>query len=1050
MHFQYSFSDRVNRSVFLFILIMTAITGNLSAQFIKADPQDSLVLLQFRHELQQEGWTIVWDITKPVTAWAGVVLDASTGKVTTIYLKQVAGTGYEDSVLPACVGLLSQLGSLKSFFAQVMGLTSVPKELGNLKQLTELGINYNKITALPAEISKLTELTYLAIGENKLTSLPDLRALTKLEHLSISANPFPAFPETICDLISLRILDAYNSSFTALPETIGKLANLESMDLKYGKLITIPASIGDLKKLKELELVRNNVTSLPATMGNMSSLTLLSASFNQITSFPAALAALPSLTYIDLRDNKLTGAIPPEVWVRPRPKRVQLDVSNNQLSGPIVIADPYVVQVLTIPGNKFLLSDISSVYNALKANGAAVTFTPQALVGTFRTFHPDAGDNISLPVDNYIAPAGSKFTWYKNNTISPFETPVKVSEQEILNIQHYNPENHRGVYYCKITHPDMPGLEQESKRIRLISYDQAPALSVVDVTGKEAPTSNFQVYTLSFRRGTSTKVWVWAYASDDYTPQQDLVWSFPDTEDLILTEAPTSDYSARQLIITPKDGAWTGTNTVKISATDESGLTTTHSIVVNVVPENNSAPVVAEIPPLYLKKDFLPCDGCTALWIHESFTSLGQFITDDIDQEKALTITIPQEDLDALNAVGISAYVSQDFLNEWTLSISRLEQQDLIFSYPLHLVVTDSQGAQATGTLTIHAIQTNDPPTIGAIADQVITTSMARFPDLDLKSLSQDDHTLPDDLTWRASESATLIVSLQGGVASVSPTRNTPYEATVIYRVYEKTNELMTRDVVVTYRVVDTGLTISGKITDQDQQPLANVRFNEFSSKTDARGLYTVTVIPGWSGTLTPVRTSYAFSPAAIEFSNVQSSFIDQNFTGSYTSTYTISGAIADEQNNPLPGITLNGFPVPVTTDANGHYSTAVYANWSGTITPSDEQYTFTPGSIAVSPITTDLPGQNFTAAIITSADEGTEATVQVYPNPSYTGKFNVQWPGHAHAMLTVYSLTGQVIIQNTIGTNQDGYVFSLPSRGMFVLKLSDSKVVHVEKIMVR
>jgi hypothetical protein len=1048
MHFQYTFPDRVKRSILLFIVIMSGITGRLSAN-TKAYPQDSLVLLQFRHELQQEGWTIVWDVTKPVTSWQGVVLDAATGEVTTLYLKQMAGTGYENSALPACVGLLSQLASLKNLSAQVMGLTSVPKELGDLKQLKELFLNYNTLTALPAEISNLKELTYLALGENKLTSLPDLRTLTKLEYLSISTNPFPVFPETICDLTSLRNLDAYYSNFTVLPEAIGKLANLEYMDLKYGKLITIPASIGDLKKLKELELVRNNITTLPATMGNMSSLTLLSASFNQITSFPTALAALPSLTNIDLRDNKLTGPIPPECWNRPRPKRVQLDVSNNQLSGPIVIADPYVAQVLTIPGNKFLLSDLFPVYSALKANGATVTFTPQALVGTFRTFYPEAGDNISFAVDNYTAPAGSKFTWYRNKTISPFEVPVKAGEQEILTIQNYDPENHSGVYFCKIEHPNMPGQEQESKRVRLISDDVVPTLQVVDVTGQEGPSNFSQVYTLSFRRGTPLKVWVWAFGSDDYTPQEDLVWSFPDTEDLMLTEAPTSGPSARQLIITPKNSAWTGTDTIKISVTDEAGLTATHSLVVNVAPEINSAPVIVAIPPVYLKKDTIPCEGCT-LFIYEAFTSLGQFITDDIDKEEALTVTVPQEDLDALSAMGISAFVYDDFSRQWKLSISGLSEQELTFSTTFHLVVTDSQGAQATGTITVHAKQTNNPPSISAIPDQVITSSMTRFPDLDLSSLSQDDHTLPEDLAWSVVESTELKASIQGSVASVSPIGNTPYETAVAYTVFEKTNELMASTVMATYRVVDTGFSISGKITDQDQQPLANVRFNEFSAKTDASGLYSVTVMPGWSGALTPARTSYTFSPASIEFSNVQSNFTGQNFTGSQAGTYTISGAITDALNNPLPGITLNGFAVPVTTDANGYYSAAVSLNWSGAITPSDEQYTFTPASIAVSSIATDLPGQNFTASIITGADKGVEATVQVFPNPSNTGKFNVQWPGHAHASLTVYYLTGQVIIQNTIDANHNGGAFSLPAKGMFVLKLSDGKVVHVEKIIVR
>ena len=51
-------------------------------------------------------------------------------------------------------------------------LTTLPKEIGNLNDLTELYLNYNQLTALPAEFRNLTHLTALYLGRNPLTSPP--------------------------------------------------------------------------------------------------------------------------------------------------------------------------------------------------------------------------------------------------------------------------------------------------------------------------------------------------------------------------------------------------------------------------------------------------------------------------------------------------------------------------------------------------------------------------------------------------------------------------------------------------------------------------------------------------------------------------------------------------------------------------------------------------------------------------------------------------------------------------------------------------------------
>ena len=72
------------------------------------------------------------------------------------------------------------------------GLTSLPSEIGKLKNLTRLDLSYNDLTSLPSEIGQLKNLTELYLHNNYLTSLPpEIGQLQNLTELRLYDNELP-------------------------------------------------------------------------------------------------------------------------------------------------------------------------------------------------------------------------------------------------------------------------------------------------------------------------------------------------------------------------------------------------------------------------------------------------------------------------------------------------------------------------------------------------------------------------------------------------------------------------------------------------------------------------------------------------------------------------------------------------------------------------------------------------------------------------------------------------------------------------------------------
>ncbi len=169
---------------------------------------------------------------------------------------------------------------------------------------------------------------------------------------------------------------------------------------------------------------------------------------------------------------------------------------------------------------------------------------------------------------------------------------------------------------------------------------------------------------------------------------------------------------------------------------------------------------------------------------------------------------------------------------------------------------------------------------------------------------------------------------------------------------------------------------ISGTVKDLGGTGIAGVTIT-FSNgggtaTTDSNGSYSRNVSDGYSGTATPAKTGYTFSPTSIDYINVTSDKPNEIYEATML-TYTISGNVSTNdaagsmriQAAGLIDVVMDGLPGDPKTDASGNYTATVDYGFSGTVTPTKAGYSFAPSSMPYTSVTSDKPDQIYIASII-------------------------------------------------------------------------------------
>jgi hypothetical protein len=145
--------------------------------------------------------------------------------------------------------------------------------------------------------------------------------------------------------------------------------------------------------------------------------------------------------------------------------------------------------------------------------------------------------------------------------------------------------------------------------------------------------------------------------------------------------------------------------------------------------------------------------------------------------------------------------------------------------------------------------------------------------------------------------------------------------------------------------------------------------------------------------------------------------------------THTISGTVLDTGGRGIDGVTITFTDGEVSdtevTSGGGNYSYSVYSGWTGTVTPSDPCYSFTPASANLGPVTMNTT-QNFTGTQLTVTISGF-VTDGVNPIEGVlltlsTGGFTIS------GLDGSYSLTVPCGWGGTVTPTKVGWEFSPPS----------------------
>ncbi|XAR72557.1 Non-specific serine/threonine protein kinase [Bertholletia excelsa] len=367
---------------FLLSLLLVSAVGQLPSQ-------DILALLEFKKGIKHDptGYVLSsWneesiDFNGCPSSWNGIVCNG--GNVAGVVLDNLALTADAD------LSVFSNLTMLVKLSMSNNSMTGkLPINIGEFKSLQILDLSDNLFfSSLPMEIGKLGSLKNLSLAGNNFSgSIPEsISGLTSIMSLDLSRNSFSGqLPSSLRKLTNLVSLNLSLNGFTKnIPKGFELLANLEVLDLHgnmlegnldeeflllttsvhvdfSGNLLVTSASPqqkflpGISESIKYLNLSHNQLRGSLVSGGGaqlFGNLKVLDLSYNQLSGELPEFNFVYDLEVLKLSNNKFTGFVPNGLLKGDNLVLTELDLSGNNLSGPVSMITSTTLKTLNLSSN---------------------------------------------------------------------------------------------------------------------------------------------------------------------------------------------------------------------------------------------------------------------------------------------------------------------------------------------------------------------------------------------------------------------------------------------------------------------------------------------------------------------------------------------------------------------------------------------------------------------------------------------------------------------------------------------------------------------------
>ncbi|XP_028078768.1 probable inactive receptor kinase At5g10020 [Camellia sinensis] len=263
-------------------------------------------------------------------------------------------------------GISCSEGSVTSITLNDLGLVGefdFPAIAG-LKMLQNLSVSNNQLTgSITEQVGSIGTLEVLDVSRNLFNgSLPsELTNLTNLVLLNLSSNSFEdTVPSSFGNLEQLMYLDLQSNGFTGdVMDLLSQLGSVVYVDLSSNRFNgSLDLGLGNLSFVSAIQHLNISHNSLAGElfshdgMPYFDSLEVFDASNNQFVGNVPSFNFMVSLQILRLGSNHLSGSLPEALLQESSMVLSELDLSLNQLEGPVGSITSVTLKSLNLSSNK--------------------------------------------------------------------------------------------------------------------------------------------------------------------------------------------------------------------------------------------------------------------------------------------------------------------------------------------------------------------------------------------------------------------------------------------------------------------------------------------------------------------------------------------------------------------------------------------------------------------------------------------------------------------------------------------------------------------------